>query len=104
MDLVSATAERQYNKVYLRAQALFDLASQPDFPDVKLASLIANLVTNFTGKHIQVKAISGLPSAAAPEAFRFRTFTLLSKAYSSLPLSLAQVYLGLPGDQVLKGR
>ncbi|KAF9454615.1 hypothetical protein P691DRAFT_692321 [Macrolepiota fuliginosa MF-IS2] len=83
-DLVVATAERQYSKIYSRAEALFNLASQPDFPDVKLASLIVNLVTNFF------------------EAFRHRAFVLLSKAYSSLPLSLAQVYLNLPGDQIIR--
>ncbi|KAF5358456.1 hypothetical protein D9756_001449 [Leucocoprinus leucothites] len=85
LDLVNATSERQYSKIYARAESLFGLVTQADFPDVKLASLIANLVTNFV------------------EAFRQRTFTLISKAYSSLPLSIAQVYLGLPGDQIIAG-
>ncbi|EKM82569.1 hypothetical protein AGABI1DRAFT_82333 [Agaricus bisporus var. burnettii JB137-S8] len=83
-ELAKATADRQYNKIYSRAQALFNLASQPDFPDPKLASVVANLVTNFV------------------EAFRQRTLVLLSRAYSSLPLSLAQVYLGISDDQVVK--
>ncbi|KXN92185.1 COP9 signalosome complex subunit 8 [Leucoagaricus sp. SymC.cos] len=84
LELVSATAERRYSQIYARAEALFNLVAQPNFSDTKLASLIANLVTNFL------------------ETFRERTFALISKAYSSLPLSLAQIYLGLPGEQIVR--
>lgn len=37
------------------------------------------------------------------EAFRQRTFVLVSKAYTTIPLALAQVYLGLPSDLLLRG-
>jgi hypothetical protein len=37
------------------------------------------------------------------ETFRTRTFKLLSKAYTSLPLALGQVYLGLTAEQLLAG-
>jgi len=49
LDLVNATSERQYSKIYARADSLFNLVAQADFPDAKLASLIANLVTSFVG-------------------------------------------------------
>ncbi|KAJ7074097.1 hypothetical protein C8F01DRAFT_8182 [Mycena amicta] len=35
------------------------------------------------------------------DAFRTRTFHLLQKAYTSLPLPLAQTYLGLSAEEVL---
>lgn len=50
LNLVNATSERHYNKIYAHAETLFGLVAQPDFPDAKLASLIANLVTNFVGR------------------------------------------------------
>jgi COP9 signalosome complex subunit 8 len=37
------------------------------------------------------------------DSFRFRTFDLLSKAYTSLSLSLASAYLGMPGPQIIAG-
>lgn len=49
LDLVNATSERHYSKIYARAESLFNLAAQTDFPDAKLGSLIANLVTSFVG-------------------------------------------------------
>ena len=35
------------------------------------------------------------------DSFRHRTFVLVSKAYVSIPLSLMQMYLGLPSDELL---
>ena len=37
------------------------------------------------------------------DSFRLRTFDLLSKAYTSLSLSLASTYLGMPGPQIIAG-
>lgn len=37
------------------------------------------------------------------DTFRLRVFALITKAYSSLPLSLAEKYTGLPGEQILAG-
>jgi hypothetical protein len=37
------------------------------------------------------------------DSFRLRTFALLSKAYTSLSLSLASTYLGIPGPQIIAG-
>lgn len=37
------------------------------------------------------------------DSFRLRTFDLLSKAYTSLSLSLASTYLGMPGPQIVAG-
>ncbi|TFY71882.1 hypothetical protein EVG20_g1135 [Dentipellis fragilis] len=61
------------------------MTQTPDFPDADLASVISGLTTNFV------------------ESFRRRTFALISKAYTSIPLALAQSYLGLPRDQLLAG-
>ena len=35
------------------------------------------------------------------EAFRTRVFSLVARAYASVPIQLAQTYLGLPQEQVL---
>jgi len=83
LGLVASTWDRKHANVYTRAESLFKLVEQPDFFDRKLATVILGMVTTFV------------------ESFRQRTFILLSKAYTSLPLSLAQTYLGLPSDQLL---
>jgi COP9 signalosome complex subunit 8 len=81
--LLSSALERKHARVYSRAEHLFNMVRQPEFLDTKLASVIADMVTTFV------------------ESFRQRTFVLLSKAYTLLPLSLARTYLGLPADQLL---
>ncbi|KAF8163432.1 hypothetical protein B0H34DRAFT_836952 [Crassisporium funariophilum] len=81
--LVTSTTNREHAKVYIQASSLLSLVSQQDFLDKVLASIIESLVTAFL------------------DAFRLRTFELLSKAYTSLPLSLACVYLGLPAEQII---
>ncbi|KAJ7112385.1 COP9 signalosome [Mycena crocata] len=83
LALLASTSERKYANVYTRAQALRELVSQPDFHDTSLGSILAVMIDFFL------------------ESFRTRTFNLLLKAYTSLPLSLAQMYLGLPADDVL---
>ena len=44
-----------------------------------------------------------LTSVTREVFFRQRTFDLLAKAYTSLTLSSAQMYLGLPADELLAG-
>ncbi|TFY78670.1 hypothetical protein EWM64_g5343 [Hericium alpestre] len=51
--------------------------------DADFASVLAGLTTAFV------------------DAFRRRTLALVSRAYTSIPLELAQAYLGLPKDQLL---
>ncbi|KAF8892433.1 hypothetical protein BD779DRAFT_1509060 [Infundibulicybe gibba] len=82
-NLLASAWERKHSHVYVKAEILFNMASQSDFPDAKFGSLIAEMVTVFV------------------ESFRSRTFLLLSKAYTSLPLSLGQTYLGMPADQLI---
>ncbi|KAF7295528.1 CSN8-PSD8-EIF3K domain-containing protein [Mycena indigotica] len=75
--------ERKYANVYSRTTELLAITSGSDFLDANLG------------------AILGLMLNAFLESFRTRTFNLLKKAYTSLPVSLAQVYLGLGAEEVL---
>lgn len=50
LDLVASASERKHVKVYTRAESLFNLVSEPDFFDAKLASVIAEMVTTFVGE------------------------------------------------------
>ncbi|RDB21421.1 COP9 signalosome complex subunit 8 [Hypsizygus marmoreus] len=83
IDLLASTWDRKHANVYSRAESLFILVHQPGFYNDKLASVITGLIEVFV------------------ESFRQRTFALLSKAYTSLPLSLAETYIGLKADRLL---
>jgi len=84
LSLQSAVKDKQYEHVYTcAAGVLAVLQKEALVPEFDLASLVAKLV------HIFI------------ETFQQKTFALLSKAYSSIPVPLAQVYLGLPTDQLL---
>ncbi|KAI0247075.1 COP9 signalosome [Lactifluus subvellereus] len=83
LNLFASVWERRYEHVYPRGDALFNLARQTDFSQAEVGGVLTSLVTTFT------------------ESFRQRTFALLSKAYTTIPLTLAQVYLGLPSDELL---
>jgi len=82
-SLLVTTINREHAKVYAEANNLLGFVAQSDFPDQELASIVTSLLSAFI------------------EAFRVRTFELLSKAYTSLPLPLACVYLGWPEDRVI---
>jgi len=82
-SLVVATINREHAKVYNEASNLLSFVGHPDFLDLELASIITSLLTAFI------------------EDFRVRTFDLISKAYTSLPLRLTSVYLGWPEDMVI---
>jgi COP9 signalosome complex subunit 8 len=81
--LLAATSERQYEHIYSRAESLFHYAQQPDFLDPKLGDVVALMTKAFVA------------------SFQERTITLLSRAFTSLPVSLAQTYLELSADQLL---
>ncbi|KAI0807692.1 hypothetical protein C8Q74DRAFT_1228685 [Fomes fomentarius] len=82
-NLLASVSERKYADVYNRAERLRQFVSEPNFPNEIFGQLLAGLVTAFV------------------EAFSKKTFNLLSRAYTSIPLPLAQVYLGLAAEQVV---
>ncbi|RXW22328.1 hypothetical protein EST38_g3535 [Candolleomyces aberdarensis] len=82
--LVNVTLNRVHPQVYATATSLVELVSQPDFFHQELALVLTKLATVFMDR------------------FRLRTFELLSKAYSSLPLTLAESYLGVSGSLILE--
>jgi len=83
LNLFASVWERRYEHVYSRGEALFNLARQGDVLHTEVSGVLTALVTDFI------------------ESFRQRTIVLLSKAYTTIPLALAQVYLGLPADELL---
>ncbi|KAF9566313.1 hypothetical protein CPC08DRAFT_814882 [Agrocybe pediades] len=84
MSLVTVTTKRQHAAVYAQATSLQNLVLKADYLDKDLVSMITALLAAFT------------------EHFRLRTFALLSKAYVSLPLSLASTYFSLPSEQIIQ--
>ncbi|KAF7337961.1 CSN8-PSD8-EIF3K domain-containing protein [Mycena venus] len=82
-SLLASTSERKYANVYSRTQTLLEHVGQPDFFDTSLGALLGIMIGAFL------------------DSFRSRTFNLLQKAYTSLSLSLAEMYLGLPTNEVL---
>ncbi|KAH8099597.1 COP9 signalosome [Cristinia sonorae] len=83
-SLVAAVWEKKYDQVYTRANDVLAVTQQENLAShVDLAPLLSRLVISFV------------------ESFRAKTFTLLSKAYSTVPLALAQAYLGMPAEQLL---
>jgi len=100
LNLFASVWERRYEHVYSRGEALFGLARQGDFPHAEMSGVLAALVTACIGE-----CSLGNPSALIyyvfTESFRQRTIVLLSNAYTAIPLALAQIYLGLPADELL---
>ncbi|KAK0211161.1 hypothetical protein DFS33DRAFT_1271020 [Desarmillaria ectypa] len=83
-ELLESSMERKYGEVYARAEALYNMAKDTsNTPDPQFPGVLSEMVQTFT------------------ESFRERTFRLLSKAYTALPLALAQTYLGLTSDRLL---
>ncbi|KAI0784370.1 COP9 signalosome [Abortiporus biennis] len=82
-SLLSSVWERKYEKIYPKAEELYNIVQQPVIPSQDLASVAAPLVKTFI------------------DTFRRTTFVLLSKAFSSIPLASAQTYLGFTAEQVL---
>ncbi|KIK31024.1 hypothetical protein PISMIDRAFT_128886 [Pisolithus microcarpus 441] len=82
-NLVASASGHQYAQVYAHAEIMCSLTQQPESANDDLANLITNLVTLFV------------------ELFRRKTFTLLSRAFSSIETTQAQIYLGLSREQPL---
>ena len=92
--------------MYAGAEELFNLCHQPALSNDKLGAVLAELTTAFIGEALVHDTDSRLvvaPNWPFSEEFRRKTFVLLSKAYTSIYISLAQRYLGLPIDQILSG-
>ncbi|KAL0568077.1 hypothetical protein V5O48_013921 [Marasmius crinis-equi] len=81
-SLLVAVSGRDYAQIYNRAEALVDFVTLPSFPSRDLGRIIHNIVPNFVNH------------------FRSQTLLLLTRAYTSLPMRLAVVYIGLPPDKV----
>ncbi|CAL1705757.1 unnamed protein product [Somion occarium] len=82
-NLLASTSERRYEKIYVRAEQVVLAAQAFQIPGYELTAVIGALTTNFV------------------DTFRRKTFALLSKAYSSLPLSVVQTYLGFTAEQAI---
>jgi len=82
-SLVAAVSERKYDKLYARAEELQQIPQQVQFSEIDFNPVVLKLVAAFV------------------DSFRRKTFSLLSRAYTSIPMSLAQAYLGFTPEQVL---
>ncbi|KAG2157521.1 hypothetical protein DEU56DRAFT_765070 [Suillus clintonianus] len=81
--LLASASERKYENTYSRAQELFQMSQQSDFPDPRLGKTVGLLVNDFL------------------DAFRKNTFTLVSRAFACLHVTEAQKLLGLGRKEVL---
>ncbi|KAL0946812.1 hypothetical protein HGRIS_012981 [Hohenbuehelia grisea] len=81
--LYLATKDRKHAQVYSLIGKLSTYASQPDFIEPKLGSLITTMLGTLS------------------ESFRQQTFALLGRAYTAIPLTLAQEYLGMSETQLI---
>ncbi|RPD66449.1 hypothetical protein L227DRAFT_649170 [Lentinus tigrinus ALCF2SS1-6] len=82
-NLLASVCERKYTNIYSRAEQLHQFVSGPSFSGELLGPILAGMVTAFV------------------DAFRKKTFNLLARAYTSIPLPLAQTYLGWTAEQVV---
>jgi COP9 signalosome complex subunit 8 len=100
--LLKSTLERKYENTYARAQELFQMSQQSDFPDPTLGKTVGLLVNDFIGmcKFNQSFIVSTLSS----DAFRKNTFTLVSRAFACLHITEAQKLLGLGRKEVLTSK
>jgi len=78
-NLLASASERNYPQVYARARALAETLSE----DADLSPIGPSMVKSFIN------------------SFRTRAFNLVSRAYTSISVSLAESYLGLPRDELL---
>ncbi|TRM59291.1 COP9 signalosome [Schizophyllum amplum] len=79
-SLVALTWQRRYEHVYKCAESLLAVANDFEEP---IAQVLHALVRQFV------------------DSFRERTFRLLSRAYTEVPLGLVEMYLGMPGAQIV---
>jgi COP9 signalosome complex subunit 8 len=83
--LFASTSDRKYTNVYSRAAAILSMCTPGSTTlDAELAVVVGHMIQAFL------------------DGFRNRTLKLLAKAYSSIPLPVAQYYLGLAPEQILE--
>lgn len=86
LSLTASTAERNYPNVYARVQVLREFVATPagfGDGDQDFTQLVNILLDIFLDR------------------FRQRAFALVSRSYASIPLPLAQSYLGFPEDKLV---
>ncbi|KAI0811004.1 hypothetical protein BC629DRAFT_1589744 [Irpex lacteus] len=83
LSLVVAVNVRKYDSIYSLATRVHEAAQGADTPD-ELKPVVDGLLEKFL------------------DGFRRKTFELLSRAYTSVPLPLVQSYLSLPAERVLE--
>ncbi|PCH37714.1 hypothetical protein WOLCODRAFT_95695 [Wolfiporia cocos MD-104 SS10] len=81
--LLAAASNRKHGQVYARARALYEHCQSLQGQSAEFVAVVLPMINAFT------------------DAFRNKTFATLSKAYTSISLSLVQKYIGLPVDQIL---
>lgn len=101
MALLASVSERQYENTYARAQDLFQMSQQSDFPDPRLGKTLALMVNDFVGTCKQVLNSCSVRPNRLSDEFRRRTFTLVSRAFACLQVAEAQRLLGMGQKDVL---
>ncbi|KAJ3932814.1 MAG: COP9 signalosome [Lentinula lateritia] len=81
--LATSYSAGAYEQIYSNANALVNAVAKPEFQQPELAQVINIMVESFLF------------------SFRDRTFLLLSRAYTSITLSLAEMYFGLGSSELL---
>ncbi|KAJ3889463.1 hypothetical protein GG344DRAFT_51526, partial [Lentinula edodes] len=84
--LTTSYSAGAYEQIYSNANALVNAVAKPEFQQPELAQVINIMVESFLF------------------SFRDRTFLLLSRAYTSITLSLAEMYFGLGSSELLPGK
>ncbi|KAL1685616.1 COP9 signalosome [Schizophyllum commune] len=79
-SLVALTWQRRYDQVYSRVETLVNVANDFEEP---ITQVLHALLRQFL------------------DSFRERTFQLLSRACTEVPLNLVETYLGLPAEQIV---
>ena len=100
--LAASISERKYGNVYPRANDLLQAVENTQIPDADFQAVVGSLLRKFIGENQTCFRLRQLLKSIS-DTFRQRTLVLLSKAYTSIPLSLAQSYLNCLPDQVISG-
>lgn len=100
--LLASALERKYENTYARAQELFKMSQQSDFPDPRLGKTVGLLVNDFLGMCTFNQGF--IVSNLSLDAFRKNTFTLVSRAFACLHVTEAQKLLGLGQKEVLASK
>ncbi|KAI0076455.1 hypothetical protein K474DRAFT_1662981 [Panus rudis PR-1116 ss-1] len=81
--LTASTSERKYSNIYGRAADLITASQSFQVPGANFPEVVKGMTDAFI------------------DAFRRKTFALLSKAYSSIHISQVQKYLGFEAEQAI---